>query len=564
MSTEAPDSTAVDAAATSSKSILSVTDLSVSYGSGDRLRQVTHDVSFNIAPGEVVALVGESGSGKTTTAQAIINLLPAGGKVLSGSILLDGEDVTGASAARWRALRGSRVGLVPQDPGASLDPTKRIGDSIAEAFRIHGSGGLGSLRALGSGPRRILRQQVLDLLERVGIDEPARRARQYPHELSGGMKQRVLIAGAIALGPGLLIADEPTSALDVTVQRRILDLLDELRSTSGTGILLVTHDLAMAADHADRVLVLQKGVVQESGSSAQVLRHPTSDYTRRLIADAPTIASPVHRTAREVVRGEAPALEVRDLVVAFGGSRLGRKEPFKAVNEVSFAIPRGTTHALVGESGSGKTTTARAVAAFQKITSGSVSILGQDVASLSASSRRDLRRQVQLVYQNPFASLDPRQSILDAVLEPLNNFGLESPSDRKAHAVKALERVALPAELHQRRPRELSGGQRQRVAIARAIVLHPEVLILDEATSALDVTVQAEILRLLDDLQRERGMTYLVISHDLAVVRQIADSVTVLRHGRVVEQGTTAELFAHPREDYTRDLIASIPGKVIS
>ena len=564
MSTEAPDSTAVDAAATSSKSILSVTDLSVSYGSGDRLRQVTHDVSFNIAPGEVVALVGESGSGKTTTAQAIINLLPAGGKVLSGSILLDGEDVTGASAARWRALRGSRVGLVPQDPGASLDPTKRIGDSIAEAFRIHGSGGLGSLRALGSGPRRILRQQVLDLLERVGIDEPARRARQYPHELSGGMKQRVLIAGAIALGPGLLIADEPTSALDVTVQRRILDLLDELRSTSGTGILLVTHDLALAADHADRVLVLQKGVVQESGSSAQVLRHPTSDYTRRLIADAPTIASPVHRTAREVVHGEAPALEVRDLVVAFGGSRLGRKEPFKAVNEVSFAIPRGTTHALVGESGSGKTTTARAVAAFQKITSGSVSILGQDVASLSASSRRDLRRQVQLVYQNPFASLDPRQSILDAVLEPLNNFGLESPSDRKAHAVKALERVALPAELHQRRPRELSGGQRQRVAIARAIVLHPEVLILDEATSALDVTVQAEILRLLDDLQRERGMTYLVISHDLAVVRQIADSVTVLRHGRVVEQGTTAELFAHPREDYTRDLIASIPGKVIS
>ncbi len=564
MSTEAPDSTAVDAAATSSKSILSVTDLSVSYGSGDRLRQVTHDVSFNIAPGEVVALVGESGSGKTTTAQAIINLLPAGGKVLSGSILLDGEDVTNASAARWRALRGSRVGLVPQDPGASLDPTKRIGDSIAEAFRIHGSGGLGSLRALGSGPRRILRQQVLDLLERVGIDEPARRARQYPHELSGGMKQRVLIAGAIALGPGLLIADEPTSALDVTVQRRILDLLDELRSTSGTGILLVTHDLAMAADHADRVLVLQKGVVQESGSSAQVLRHPTSDYTRRLIADAPTIASPVHRTAREVVQGEAPALEVRDLVVAFGGSRLGRKEPFKAVNEVSFAIPRGTTHALVGESGSGKTTTARAVAAFQKITSGSVSILGQDVASLSASSRRDLRRQVQLVYQNPFASLDPRQSILDAVLEPLNNFGLESPSDRKAHAVKALERVALPAELHQRRPRELSGGQRQRVAIARAIVLHPEVLILDEATSALDVTVQAEILRLLDDLQRERGMTYLVISHDLAVVRQIADSVTVLRHGRVVEQGTTAELFAHPREDYTRDLIASIPGKVIS
>ena len=563
MSTHITDAPVVDPVS-SARPILSVTDLSVSYGSGPRLRQVTHDVSFSIAPGEVVALVGESGSGKTTTAQAIINLLPAGGKVRSGSIELDGEDVTSASAARWRALRGSRVGLVPQDPGASLDPTKRIGDSIAEAFRIHGSGGLGSLRALGSGPRRILRQQVLDLLERVGIDEPARRARQYPHELSGGMKQRVLIAGAIALGPGLLIADEPTSALDVTVQRRILDLLDDLRSTSGTGILLVTHDLALAADHADRVLVLQQGVVQESGPSAQVLRNPTSSYTRQLLSDAPTIASPVHRTAREVPQGEAPALVVRDLVVAFGGSRLGRKEPFRAVNEVSFSIPRGTTHALVGESGSGKTTTARAVAAFQKITAGSVSILDQDVASLTARTRRELRRQVQLVYQNPFASLDPRQSILDAVIEPLNNFGLESPGERKAHATKALERVSLPAELHHRRPRELSGGQRQRVAIARAIVLHPEVLILDEATSALDVTVQAEILRLLDDLQRERGMTYLVISHDLAVVRQIADSVTVLRHGRVVEQGTTAELFANPREDYTRDLIASIPGKVIS
>ncbi|TNU76502.1 ABC transporter ATP-binding protein [Miniimonas arenae] len=538
--------------------LLKVTDLSVAYAGRSGSRTVTHGVSFAVAPGEVVALVGESGSGKTTTAQAVIDLLPAGGRVVGGRIELAGEDVTHASARRWRELRGRRVGLIPQDPGASLDPTKRIGDSVAEAFRIH-----------RAAPRRVLGARVEELLDRVGIDDPARRARQYPHELSGGMKQRVLIAAAIALGPGLLIADEPTSALDVTVQRRILDLLEDLRRENGTGILLVTHDLALAADHADRVLVLREGRVQEHGPSAQVLRAPESDYTRRLLADAPTLATPVHRAARTAPDGEQPAVRVRGLSVEFGGhglgARLRKEQPFRAVDDVSFEIPRGTTHALVGESGSGKTTTARVIAAFQSAASGSVEVLGEDVLTLDSARRRELRRRVQLVYQNPYASLDPRQTILDAVTEPLANFGLEgSAAGRRAHAVQALERVALPAELHHRRPRELSGGQRQRVAIARAIVLHPELLILDEATSALDVTVQAGILRLLDDLQRERGLTYLVISHDLAVVRQIADTVTVLRRGRAVEQSGTAALFADPHEEYTRDLIASIPGKVPS
>ena len=556
--------------------LLEVSGLSVGYASGQGVRPVTQDVSFSVQPGEIVALVGESGSGKTTTAQAAIDLLPRGGEILAGRIELDGEDVTRASAKRWRELRGARVGLVPQDPGASLDPTKRIGDSIAEAFRIHAG-------APGSVPRRFVAGRVLELLERVGIDDPERRARQYPHELSGGMKQRVLIAGAIALGPGLLIADEPTSALDVTVQRRILALLEDLRHEQGTGILLVTHDLALAADHADRILVLRDGRVQEDGPAAAVLGSPSSDYTRRLLADAPTLATPVRRTppsaeesaetaAESASSAGGPALVVRDLTVEFGGPGpvqrlLGRARPglqarpaFRAVDGVSFTVPRGTTHALVGESGSGKTTTARAVAAFQRVAAGSVTLLGGDVLALSGGGRRDLRRSLQLVYQNPFASLDPRQSILDAVIEPLVNFGLGTAAERRDHATKALERVALPASLHGRRPRELSGGQRQRVAIARAIVLHPEVLILDEATSALDVTVQAGILQLLDDLQRERGMTYLVISHDLAVVRQIADSITVLRHGRVVEQGTTAEIFDHPSADYTRELIAAIPG----
>ncbi|PFG20161.1 dipeptide ABC transporter ATP-binding protein [Serinibacter salmoneus] len=525
---------------------LDLRDLSVGYDTPEGVHQVTHAVSVSVAPGELVALVGESGSGKSTTAQAALNLLPTTGRVLSGRIAVAGEDLTDASAATWRCARGRRIALVPQDPGASLDPTTRIGDSIAAAFRIH-----------RAAPRRVLAERVVDLLERVGIDDPRRRARQYPHELSGGMRQRVLIAGAIALDPSVIVADEPTSALDVTVQRRVLDLLDELRRSTGTGILLVTHDLALAADHADRVVVLREGRVQESGPADAVLRDPSAPYTRRLLADAPTLATPITRKPRVAEAGSA--LRVRDLTVTFGR----RRHAFTAVDGVSFDIPQGTTHAIVGESGSGKTTTARAVAAFQSITSGSVQLLGREVASLGSAGRRELRRSVQLVYQNPDRSLDPRHTVLQAVTEPLRNFSLGTPAEQRRRAAEVLERVALDPALHARRPRELSGGQRQRAAIARALVLDPDLLILDEATSALDVTVQAGILRLLADLQNDLDTTYLVISHDLAVVRQIADTITVLRGGHAVEAGSVREIFETPREDYTRDLIAAIPGAAL-
>ncbi|MFD0473421.1 dipeptide ABC transporter ATP-binding protein [Nonomuraea thailandensis] len=426
--------------------------------------------------------------------------------------------------------------MVPQDPANSLDPVQTVGAQIGEVLRIH-----------GERDRRAIRARVLDLLARVGLPDPETRARQYPHELSGGMRQRVLIAAAIALRPRLIIADEPTSALDVTVQRRILDLVDDLREEYGTAVLLVTHDLGVAAGRSDRLVVMRDGRVVEQGTTAGLLAAPREDYTKRLLNDAPALSA---RPFREPGRGE-PAIVVRDLVKDF---RVGRR-PFRAVDGVSFEVARGTTHALVGESGSGKTTTARMVARFAPPTSGTISIAG-------APDGRRFRRHVQLVYQNPYGSLDPRQSIGEIIGEPLRNFGLGDRQARQARIADLLERVALPGEVRARRPRELSGGQRQRVAIARALAVEPEVLVLDEAVSALDVTVQAQILELLERLQRELGLTYLFISHDLAVVRQISHTVSVMSKGRIVETGTTRQVFSEPRHDYTRELLAAIPERV--
>ncbi|WP_431869203.1 dipeptide ABC transporter ATP-binding protein [Nocardiopsis eucommiae] len=578
--------------------VLSVSDLRVSYTSRGTRTRVVHGVSLEIGPGEVVAVVGESGSGKTTTAQAVVGLLPENGRVTGGSVVLNGVDITGWSDRRLESVRGSRVGLVPQDPNNSLNPVKRVGDGLAEVLRIH-----------RWADRRRIRARVLELLERVGIPDPALRARQYPHELSGGMRQRVLIASAVALRPELVIADEATSALDVTVQKTILDLLDELRSEDGTAVLLVTHDLAVAADRADRVVVLKDGRVQESGPTGTVLTRPASDYTRQLLNDAPSLAgagrgtpdparvreartsangagevaadtdrsrscrahadrvredrasalqaSGIQVPANEVPANEVPAIEVRDLVQEFGP----RRRRFRAVDEVSFTVASGTTHAIVGESGSGKTTTARAVMGFRRPTSGTVAVSGQDVGALRGRDLRNLRGRLQMVYQNPFGSLDPRQSVEAIVTEPLLNYGIGDRSERAATVAEFLDRVALPATALRRRPRELSGGQRQRVAIARALVLRPEVVVLDEPVSALDVTVQAQILDLLEELQDELGLTYLFISHDLAVVRRLSHTLTVMSEGRVMESGPTGEVFASPGHDYTRSLIEAIPGK---
>ncbi|TGY39564.1 ABC transporter ATP-binding protein [Microbacterium laevaniformans] len=535
----------------SAQPLLSIRDLAVQYRTRRGTVDAVRGVSFDVEAGAVTALVGESGSGKTTVAQSVIGLLAANGRVSGGSIRLsertDGlTDLVGLSERRWRHLRGRCIALIPQDPGNSLNPVATIEWSVAEALRIH-----------GWKDRVKIRARVIDLLERVGIDDPESRARQYPHELSGGMRQRVLIAAALALEPELIIADEPTSALDVTVQRTVLDLLDELRTETGTGILFITHDLAVAADRSDALVVMQAGRVQEAGPTAQVLAAPTSPYTRTLLADAPSLARVVERAAPPAA-ASAPLVEVTGLTQEF--RRAGRS-PLVAVDDVSFTVARGTTHALVGESGSGKTTTGRSIAGFNDPTRGTIRVGGTEVTALAGGrARRAFHRTTQLVYQNPYASLDPRQSIGDILAEPLRNFGIGSGGERAERVAHHLELVALAPEIASRHPRELSGGQRQRVAIARALIVEPELVVLDEAVSALDVTVQAQILRLLARLQSDLGLTYVFISHDLAVVRQIADTVSVLRRGRQVEHGPAAEVFAGPQHAYTRELLAAIPG----
>ncbi len=523
--------------------VLDVEGLSISYELPDGRRQVVKDVSFSVAPGEVVALVGESGSGKTTTAQAVIGLLPDNGHIDTGTIRLNAAEVSTWTSRRFDAVRGTVVSLIPQDPGTSLDPVQPIGVQVDEILRLH-----------GWRDRKARRQRVIELLTRVGLSDPELRYGQYPHELSGGMKQRVLIAISVALKPALIIADEPTSALDVTVQHRILDLIDELRAESGTAVLLVTHDLGVAADRADRVVVLRRGEVQEAGDTRTVLAAPKSQYARQLLADAPSLAPATFRTAPA---GAAPLVSVTQLHQRFTVAG----KPLAAVDDVSFSIAAGTTHALVGESGSGKTTTARSIVGLQKPSSGSILIDGEEVTALSGEALRTFRRHVQLVYQNPFASLDLRQRVIDIVSEPLKNFEPVSRLQREARAAAMIEKVGLPTDVLGRSPRALSGGQRQRVAIARALILEPRFLVLDEAVSALDVTVQAQILKLLGDLQEQQGLTYLFVTHDLSVVRQIAHTVTVMQAGRAVETGPVADVFTAPRTDYTRALLAASPGR---
>ncbi|ACS83847.1 dipeptide ABC transporter ATP-binding protein [Musicola paradisiaca] len=526
--------------------VLALDDVTIAYRGDDGERIVVEGVSFSIWPGEVVALVGESGSGKTTTAQSVIGLLADNGRLARGAIRLNGIDISRWPQKRLDSIRGSVVSLVPQDPGSSLNPVKTIGEQVDEILRLHQN----------RGDRKAIRQQTLALLARVGLTQPELRAAQYPHELSGGMKQRVLIAIAIALKPALIIADEPTSALDVTVQKRILDLLDDLRREQGTAVLFVTHDLGVAAERADRLLVFRQGYIQEQGPVREVLSAPQSPYTRTLLDNIPSLAATKRPSRRQ---DGAPIVTVEHLVQEF--PLAGKTTPFRAVDDISFSVAPGTTHAIVGESGSGKTTTARLLLGFQRPTAGRIVIDGTDIAPLRGEALRQFRQHIQLVYQNPFSSLDPAQRLADIVEEPLRNFGRYRRLERQQKVAEMFERVALPASLLQRYPAELSGGQRQRVAIARALVLEPKVLVLDEAVSALDVTVQAQILRLLEELQTALGLTYLFISHDLAVVRQIADTVSVLCHGKLVESGPVEQIFSQPEQPYTQALIDAIPGR---
>ncbi|MDR6639104.1 ABC transporter ATP-binding protein [Paenarthrobacter nitroguajacolicus] len=545
-----------------SSALLTVENLRIDYLVDGSPRTAVAGVSFEVNAGEVVAIVGESGSGKTTTAQSIINLLPGNARVSAGTVSFDGTDLTKLTRKEWQGVRGKEIGLIPQDPTASLDPLQRVGDQVAEALTIH-----------RIQPRKAARHSAVRLLEESGIRDAPTRARQFPHQFSGGMRQRVLIATAFAARPKLVIADEPTSALDVTVQRQILDNIAALTAERGTAVLLITHDLGVAADRADRIIVMRGGEIVEEGSAAAVLGSPQHSYTRQLIAAAPGLNPRRLRPSVSVpdpgappgggAVPDSPLVEAKSLRKVFSLPRTaGGARTLTAVDDVSLDIRRGETLALVGESGSGKSTVARLLLRLDKPTSGSVEFDGVDLASAKGEKLRQLRRRFQVVFQSPYASLDPRFTVEDIIAEPLRAFAEGSTLDRKRRVEALLDEVHLPADYAGRRPAELSGGQRQRVAIARALALKPELVVLDEAVSALDVSVQAQILTLLAELQVQEALSYLFISHDLAVVQQISDRVAVMQAGKLVEMGGAIDVLENPAEDYTRQLVSAIPGRV--
>ena len=537
---ELPGSTAAQATGT----LLRVDGLSVAYGDHD----VVHDVGFDLRRGESLALIGESGSGKSTIARAVLRLLPPGIGRASGRVEFDGQDVLSLSERRFRPLRGRRIGFVPQDPGNALNAVRTIGVQAKEAAALLGE------------PDAARREElVLDTFAQVGLDDPRRVYGSYPHQLSGGMLQRVLIGLAVLPRPALLVADEPTSALDVTVQKRILDLLSRLQRELGISLLLITHDLAIAAERADSLVVLKDGAVQEAGSTATVFSSPASEYTRRLQADVPALNPDRYRHLRPgLPAGEEPKIEVSGVTKTF----TVEGKALTAVEDVSFTVRAGTTHALVGESGSGKTTAVRLLLGLEEPDRGSIEVAGEAVTGRSHASLRTIRRHLQLVYQNPYTSLDPTWRVERLVREPLDRYRIGTRAERVTRVREAIESVGLAENLLSRKPSALSGGQRQRVAIARSLVLRPDVIVLDEPTSALDVTVQAGIVEVLLTLQAELKLTYVFVSHDLALVRQLADTVSVMHRGRIVESGPVAAIFDNPKQAYTRELLESIPAGV--
>jgi peptide/nickel transport system ATP-binding protein len=531
--------------------VLTISDLTVSFTTSAGAVEAVRHVSLDVAAGETVAIVGESGSGKSTLAASVNRLLADNGRITSGTITVGEIDITAASEKAMTAIRGNRIGMVPQDPMTNLNPVMKIGAQIVEALEVHG-------RARGQAAR----QEAIRLLGEAGIADPEARFGQYPHEFSGGMRQRVLIAMALACRPEVLLADEPTSALDVTVQRLVLDQMAELASDVGSAVLLITHDLALAAERADRVAVMYRGEIVETGPAAQLVAGPRHEYTRRLLAAAPGMASA--KVAPALLAGEGGEkpevlLEVAGAVKKY---RIrGRTAPLMAVDGVDLAVSRGETVAIVGESGSGKSTTARLALRLEQADAGTVRYRGADVSRLRGKDLLAFRRSVQPVFQNPYASLDPRYTIGQVIAEPLRVHKIGDAASRRKDVAELLDKVALPVSFADRHPHELSGGQRQRVAIARALALNPQLVVMDEAVSALDVLVQQQILELMVSLQRELGLSYLFISHDLAVVRQVSHLVYVMREGKVVESGDPDAIFRAPREEYTKQLIAAIPGQ---
>ena len=545
------------------KPLLEMKGVKIAFSSSTGIVEAVRGVDMTIYPGQSVAIVGESGSGKSTTAMSILGLLPGNGKVTDGQIVFDGEDITKFSNKDYERIRGSHIGLVPQDPMSNLNPVWRIGTQIEESLKAN---------HVVEGSKR--KERVVQVLEEAGLPDAGARAKQYPHELSGGMRQRALIGIGLAARPKLLIADEPTSALDVTVQKQILDHLESLTKELGNAVLFITHDLGLAAERAEHLIVMHRGRIVESGPSRKILQNPQHPYTKRLVTAAPSLASSRIRAAREagiesseLIAGAAEdhsdeaVISVRNLTKEFNvrDSR-GKKQQFKAVDNVSFDLRRGSTLALVGESGSGKSTVANMVLNLLEPTSGSIFYEGTDTSKLNSKELFQLRRKMQVVFQNPYGSLDPLYSIFKCIEEPLRLHKIGDRKAREARVAELLDMVAMPRSAMRRYPDELSGGQRQRIAIARALALNPEVIVLDEAVSALDVLVQNQIIQLMAELQRDLNLSYLFITHDLAVVRQTADDVVVMQKGAVVEQGTTDEIFDNPSQEYTRNLINSVPG----
>ena len=528
--------------------VLEIAGLGVTFTTESGDVPAVHDVDLQVHPGETLALVGESGSGKSTVALAAMGLLSDNARA-TGRVSVQGTDVVAADERELRAMRGRTMSMVFQEPATALDPLMRVGAQIAEVIRNH--------REVGA---KDAEREAVDLLRRVGIPDPDRRAAAYPFQLSGGQRQRVVIAMAVANRPALLVADEPTTALDVTVQAEILDLLRDLVAESGTALLLVTHNMGVVADIADRVAVMLDGAVVESGPVEQVLLRPTHEYTKRLLAAVPRLAAgieePTAPQGSDSGEHPEPVIELRDVSVVFGRGR----RAVRALDTVSLSVAPGETVGVIGESGSGKSTAARVALGLIPPTSGHVALFGADPARLRGQARRALRAGVGVVLQDPVASLDARMSVAQCIAEPLrvHRRGM-SAKERGDRVAEYLERVRLPRALAARTPRELSGGQRQRVSLARALVLGPRLLVADEPTSALDVSVQRSVLEVIAELQQDLGFGCLFVSHDLAVVQDVAHRVVVLHGGRVEEQGPTSDALLHPRSDYTQRLIAAVP-----
>ncbi len=530
------------------KPALSVRNLTVNLPAGMERGHAVENISFDLMPGQILCIIGESGSGKSVTANAVMGLLPRLMRVSGGSILLDDEDLLTCSDDAMRDMRGRVVSMIFQDPLSALNPLMTVGAQVTEVMMAH-----------GVGTPETRRSRAIELLDEVGLPDPGLMYHQYPFRLSGGQRQRVMIAIALALEPKILIADEPTTALDVTTQAQILRLIRDIQRRKGMSVMFITHDFGVVAEIADSVVVMEKGHIVEQGRADSVLNTPSHPYTKRLIAAVPRLTGK-DRTTPEA-SDDAPILSVEALMKTYrSGSKLFRTQrEVRAVREVSFTLPRGRTLGVVGESGSGKSSLGRLLVKLMESDAGQILFEGQDIAGLDEKTFRNLRPKIQMIFQDPFASLNPRSTIGHILTVGPITHGM-NPAQARDEARKLLRHVGLDERAYGRYPHEFSGGQRQRIGIARALMFKPRLLVADEAVSALDVSIQAQILKLLDEIQRETGVSMIFITHDLRVASQICDQIAVMQHGRIVESGPPSQIFLNPQSSYTRELVAAIPG----